>query len=105
MSQTPALKGGGGFPPPPDGIRTTAWNQLPHLLVFTFQLPHFLSTQSPTRSLEPSSSFDHASPATRPGVFHTTSNWPSARTSPIRTGLVMWGVGRILDTPAGGFGR
>src|SRR5262249_1879813 len=78
--------------------------QLPHLLVLVFQLPHFFSTQSPTKSFEPSSSFDHASPGTRPGAFHTTSNWPSARTSPITTGLVMWWFGSILETPPVRFG-
>ena len=31
----------------------------------------------------------HASPATRPGVFHTTSNWPLPLISPMNTGLVM----------------
>src|ERR1044072_4348806 len=104
MSQAPALKGGGGCPPPPDDIRTTTWDQLPHLLVFTFQLPTFLSPQSPTRSFEPSSSFDQASPGTRPGVFHTTSNWPSARTSPMNAGLVMWWFGSIVELPPVRFG-
>jgi hypothetical protein len=33
---------------------------------------------------------DHSSPRTRPGVSHTTSNWPSAWISPMNTGLVMW---------------
>src|SRR4029077_3150856 len=78
--------------------------QLPHLLVLVFQLPHLWVTQSPTRSLEPSSSFDHASPGTRPSVFHTTSNWPSARTSPMNTGLVMWWFGSILEMPPVRFG-
>src|SRR4029077_1876095 len=73
--------------------------QLPHLLVLVFQLPHFLSTQSATRSLEPSSSLDHASPGTRPSVFHTTSNWPSPLISPMNTGLVMWWLGSIFDIP------
>src|SRR3954469_12367680 len=71
----------------------------PHLLVLVLKLPHFLPTQSPTRSLEPSSSFDQASPATRPGVFHTVLNWPSARTSPMNTGLVMWWLGSIFEVP------
>src|ERR1700754_4976208 len=70
-----------------------------HLLVLVLKLPHFLPTQSPTRSLEPSSSFDQASPATRPGVFHTTSNWPLALISPMNTGLVMWWFGSSSDTP------
>src|SRR5262245_60704185 len=63
--------------------------QPPHLLVLVLELPHLSLTQSATRSLEPSSCLDQASPGTSPGVFHTTSNWPSARTSPISTGLVM----------------
>ena len=78
-----------GFPPPPSLAEQPAERQLPHLLVLVFQLPHLWVTQSPTRSFEPSSSLDHASPGTRPSVFHTTSNWPSPRTSPMNTGLVM----------------
>ncbi|MNU03292.1 hypothetical protein D3C72_2472570 [compost metagenome] len=69
----------------------------------TLKLPHFLSTQSPIRSLESGSSFDHASPATRP-VFDTTSNWPSALISPISTGLVMWWFGSIFEMPPVRFG-
>src|SRR4029079_711688 len=69
----------------------------PHLLVLVFQLPHFLPTQSPIRSFEPSSSFDQASPGTRPGVFHTVLNWPSPRTSPMNTGLVMWWFGSHFE--------
>src|SRR5262249_32534483 len=76
----------------------------PHRLVFVFQLPHLWVTQSPTKSREPSSSFDQASPATSPGVFHTTSNWPSARTSPIKTGFVMWWFGSISEMPPVRFG-
>src|SRR6266576_2962214 len=71
----------------------------PHLLVLVLELPHFFPTQSPTRSLEPSSSFDQASPATRPGVFHTTSNWPLPLISPMKTGLVMWWFGSIFEVP------
>src|ERR1700754_2132744 len=70
-----------------------------HLLVLVLKLPPFLPTQSPIRSLEPSSSFDHASPATRPGVFHTTSNWPLALISPMNTGLGMWWFGSIFEVP------
>src|SRR4029077_10400493 len=84
--------------------RFTRWRQAPHLLVLTLKLPHFLPTQSPIRSLEPSSSFDQASPGTRPGVFHTILNWPSARTSPMNTGLVMWCCGSIFDIPPVRFG-
>ena len=47
---------------------------------------------------------DQASPATRPLVCHTTSNWPSARISPIITGLVMWWFGSIFDMPPVRFG-
>src|SRR6201994_1292613 len=89
--------------PPPQQSRTTAYAP-PHLLVLVLKLPHFLPTQSPIRSLEPSSSFDQASPATRPGVFQTTSNWPFALISPMNTGLVMWWFGSILDTPPVRFG-
>src|SRR4029453_11083622 len=91
--------GGGGGPPPPIVADQLSARQLPPFFVLVFHLPPFLSTQSPTRSLEPSSSFDHASPATRPGVFHTTSNWPSARTSPMKTGLVIWWLGSISGMP------
>src|SRR2546423_4084196 len=97
-------RGGGGFPPPPKLSSPSARRQLPHLLVLVFQLPHLWVTQSPTRSLEPSSSFDHASPGTSPSVFHTTSNWPSPRTSPMNTGLVMWWLGSILEVPPVRFG-
>src|SRR5439155_7332470 len=51
------------------------------------------------RSLEPGRNLDQASPGTRPGVFQTTSNWPSARTSPTNTGLVMWWFGSIFEVP------
>ena len=44
---------------------------------------------------------DQASPGTRPAVFHTTSNWPSARTSPMNTGLVRWWFGSIFGDAAG----
>src|SRR4029079_2070208 len=76
----------------------------PHLLVLTLKLPHFLVTQSRPRSFEPSSSFDQASPGTRPGVFQTTSNWPSARTSPMNTGLGMWCFASIFEVPPVRFG-
>src|SRR5687768_948259 len=87
-----------GLPPPPSLAEQRGDRQLPHLLVLVFQLPHFLPTQSPIRSFEPSSSFDHASPGTRP-VLDTTSNWPSPLISPIRTGLVMWWFASISDSP------
>src|SRR5262245_20721004 len=76
----------------------------PHLLVLVLKFPHFLSTQAPIRSFDPSRFFDQASPGTKPGVFHTTLNWPSARTSPMNTGLVMWWFGSILETPPVRFG-
>ncbi len=41
---------------------------------------------------------------TRSFVCHTTSNWPSARTSPMSTGLVMWWLASILETPPVRFG-
>src|SRR3954447_21283318 len=94
-------------PPSPVVITSSGRVQVPeprHLLDLTLKLPHFLLTQSPTRSLEPSSSFDQASPGTRPGVFQTTSNWPSALTSPMNTGLVMWWFGSIFDVPPVRFG-
>src|SRR5262245_16935999 len=73
--------------------------QLPHLLVLVLKLPHFLSTQSATRSLDPSSSLDQASPGTSPSVFHTTSNWPSPLISPMNTGLVIWWLASIFEVP------
>src|SRR5689334_21637355 len=92
------------WPPPPSLAEEAAERQLPHLLVLVFQLPHLWVTQSPTRSREPSSSLDHAAPGTSPSVFHTTSNWPSPRTSPMNTGLVIWWLGSILEMPPVRFG-
>src|SRR5712671_925553 len=83
---------------PPEDSRLCV-GQPPHLLVLELKLPHLSLTQSATRSLEPSSSLDQASPGTRPLVFHTTSNWPSALISPMKTGLVMWWLASISDVP------
>ena len=43
-------------------------------------------------------------PAPGPSVFQTVSNWPSARTSPMSTGLVRWWLGSILAMPPVRFG-
>src|SRR5262249_14059235 len=71
----------------------------PHFLVTVLWLPHLSVTQSASRSFEPGRYLDQAAPGTNDGVFQTTSNWPSARTSPMKTGLVMWWLGNILDVP------
>ena len=61
-----------------------------HLLATVSKFPQFTGfVQSAFRFLESSRIGDQAAPGTRPGVFHTTSNWPLASISPISTGLVM----------------
>src|SRR3954468_8933094 len=71
-----------------------------HLLATVSKFPQFTGfVQSALRFLESSRIGDQAAPGTRPGVFHTTSNWPFAAISPISTGLVMWWFGSISDTP------
>src|SRR5262249_41989409 len=47
----------------------------------------------------PSRRGDHAAPGTRPDVFHTTLNGPSALISPMNTGLLMWWLGNISAVP------
>src|SRR5882757_8711857 len=76
-----------------------------HLLATVSKLPQLTGfVQSALRFLESSRIGDQAAPGTRPGVFQTTSNWPLAAISPIRTGLVMWWFGSISETPPVRFG-